>query len=149
LIRTATALFIVALCGNAMANDGAKLYQHCSACHLPDGAGIPGVFPPLRNRIGTIAADEHGRTYVVMVIIAGLMGPIEVDGMQYRGVMPAQPISDADVALVLNYLGTTLAPDEPGDWQDFSEEEVAKTRKNYPKWTGQASLELREKVQGL
>ena len=126
-----------------------QVLQHCAACHLPDGAGIPGVFPPLRNRMGTIAADEQGRTYVVMVIIAGLMGPIEVDGTPYRGVMPAQPISDADVALVLNYLGTTLAPDEPGDWQHFSEEEVAKIRGDHAKWTGQASLELREKVQGL
>ena len=43
----------------AGAQDGeysADAYASCAACHLPDGVGIPGAFPPIRNRAAKIAA---------------------------------------------------------------------------------------------
>ena len=34
----------------------ADAYATCAACHLPDGAGVPGAFPRIRDRAATIAA---------------------------------------------------------------------------------------------
>ena len=97
--------------GSATAETDAKqLYQRCAACHLPDGAGIPGSFPPLKNRIRQMAASELGRTYLVDVINVGLIGPISVGGESYMGVMPAQGSSydAAKMSDLLNYMAQEL-----------------------------------------
>ena len=39
---------------------------HCSACHQQDGAGVPGVVPPLSGLAPFLATPE-GRTYLVRV----------------------------------------------------------------------------------
>jgi len=67
----------------------ADAFATCSACHMPDGAGIPGAFPPLRNRLADIAGLDGGRDYLITAVSFGLMGTIEVGGMQYFGVMQA------------------------------------------------------------
>jgi mono/diheme cytochrome c family protein len=145
LIRVLAVVLIVFPGANAVA-DGEELYVRCAACHLPDGAGIPGIFPPLKNRLGPIATTESGRDYLVMTLICGLIGDIVVDGITYRGVMPAQPLSDADIASILNFVGTALAADQSNAWQIFSEEDVAGIRQRYPNWNGQASMKLRQEV---
>lgn len=69
---------------------GAKAYKRCSACHLATGKGVPGAFPPVKDRLVPFANYKEGRDYLIMVVEAGLMGPIKVNGMTYRSVMPAQ-----------------------------------------------------------
>ncbi|RMF12010.1 MAG: cytochrome c [Alphaproteobacteria bacterium] len=107
--------------------DGAALYKRCAACHLSDGAGVPGAFPPLAGRIDAFAATEQGRAYLVMVISKGLAGRIDVNGATYQGVMPAQAgLTDDNVAELLNFLlafdnnNVTAAP--------FEAREVAEIR---------------------
>lgn len=78
--------------------------QHCAACHLPDGAGVPGAYPRLAGRVGPIADTQAGREYLVQVVTKGLMGPLTVDGATIQGVMPPQGLSDAETAAVLNEL---------------------------------------------
>ena len=39
---------------------------HCSACHQQDGAGVPGIVPPLSGLAPFLATPE-GRTYLVRV----------------------------------------------------------------------------------
>lgn len=91
--------------------DGAKAYQRCAACHLPNGQGVPGAFPALAGRLSKAAATDPGRDYLVMAVIAGLMGEIDVDGKKIRGVMPAQAgLTDADVAAALNHAMALPAP---------------------------------------
>lgn len=107
------ALFIAALLTSATgaafaqtqpADHGAKVYQRCAACHLPNGQGVPGAFPALAGRTAAAAQTDAGRDYLVMTVVAGVMGEIEVDGKKIRGVMPAQAgLTDADVAAVLNH----------------------------------------------
>ncbi len=84
--------------------------QRCAACHLPDGTGVSGAFPPLAGRVDAMAANEAGRRYLVAVIAKGRTGALEVDGTTYQGVMPAQSgFSDEQVAQLLNglrFLGT-------------------------------------------
>lgn len=84
---------------------GAAYQQHCAACHLPDGSGVPGAYPPLAGRMAPMAADAAGREYLVQVLTKGLMGPIVVDGARYQGVMPPQAaLSNDEIAQVLNEL---------------------------------------------
>jgi mono/diheme cytochrome c family protein len=39
---------------------------HCSGCHQSDGAGVPGVVPPLAG-LGPLLATPAGRAYLVRV----------------------------------------------------------------------------------
>ena len=85
-------------------DDNAAAYSTCAACHLPDGVGVPGAFPPVRDRAAKIAALEGGREYLIAVVSYGLMGTIVVDGAQYFGVMAGNTgaLTDEDIAAALN-----------------------------------------------
>jgi mono/diheme cytochrome c family protein len=87
---------------------GRSVYnQHCAACHGPEGAGIPGAFPPLADHVPDLLAPDGGSTYLVDVMLYGLQGAIEVNGVAYNGAMPAWPqLSDEDIAAVLNHIAT-------------------------------------------
>jgi mono/diheme cytochrome c family protein len=78
----------------------------CAACHLDNGSGIPGTFPPLRSRSTKMAALEGGHEYLITVVSFGLMGTIQAEGQSYFGVMPGHAGSmQADaIAAALNYL---------------------------------------------
>lgn len=101
-------------------------YATCSACHLPDGAGVPSAFPPLRNRVAGIAALDGGREYLVTVVTYGLMGTIDVQGVQYFGVMAgnAGPMTPADIAAAINYVVFELNDGEVTGVDPFTAEEV-------------------------
>lgn len=124
-------LLTLFVAGIALADDGYSpdTYATCSACHLPDGVGVPGAFPPIRNRAAAIAALEGGREYLVAVVAYGLMGTIEVEGVQYFGVMAGlgAAMSDEDIAAVLNYVVFELG-DDAGDVHPFTAAEVAEAK---------------------
>lgn len=99
------ALTGLAATGSATAQDGATIYKRCAACHLADGSGVPGAFPPLKTDVRSLAATAAGRRYLALVVIRGVSGPITVAGKVYRGTMPAQAgLNDAQVAAVLNHV---------------------------------------------
>ncbi len=81
---------------------GKAIYKKtCVACHQPDGAGSPGVFPPLSGSDWLARNPKHA----VMVVTHGLTGPVTVSGKEYKGVMPAHAsLGDGEVADVLNYV---------------------------------------------
>ncbi len=103
---TLLAFAALAVAGPAVAaDDGATIYKRCAACHLANGAGVPGAFPPLKTDVRALAGTTAGRRYLALVIIRGVSGPITVEGKPYRGMMPAQGgLNDAQVAAVLNYV---------------------------------------------
>ena len=103
----------------------ADAYTVCSACHLASGEGIPGAFPPIRNRAASIADLEGGREYLISVVSSGLMGTLEADGMTYMGVMPGHQgsMSPETIANALNYLVFSLV-DEAPDVEPFTGDEV-------------------------
>lgn len=80
---------------------GKTIYKNvCQACHQANGQGIPGAFPPL-------AQSDYLNGNVNQAIAAvtkGLQGQITVNGETYNGVMPAQNLSDEEVANVLTYV---------------------------------------------
>jgi len=106
---------------------GEALYGRCATCHLPDGSGIERVFPPLSGRWGSIASTEIGRTYLTLVTTQGLVGEIHVDGIPYRGAMPAQGLEDTDAAAVLNYVMVSFG-DASGSFRPFSADEISAIR---------------------
>ncbi len=112
---------------SAVFADGAKLYKRCAACHLASGEGVVGTFPPLKNRLSHLYETPEGRAYLVLVLSKGVTGPIEINGVQYRGFMPAQGrvLKNVGIADVLNYIRSTFH-DVQGTGEDFTEEEITK-----------------------
>lgn len=110
--------------------DGAPIYTaQCAACHQATGAGVPGAFPPLANHVGDLYAAD--RDYLPLVLVGGLMGPIEVAGMNYNGLMPAFPqLGDAEIAALLNHVLTAWGDaDELGDaFSPYTADDVAAQR---------------------
>jgi mono/diheme cytochrome c family protein len=87
-------------------SDGAAVFAaRCAVCHGPQAAGIPGTFPSLHEQIAAFGKTAAGRDYLIMVVSSGLMGQLQVGGVRYNNVMPAQSgLSEAEVAAVLSYL---------------------------------------------
>jgi len=82
---------------------GKQVYmQLCFACHMPDGKGLPNVFPPLANSDYMLA--DRDRT--TRIILKGLTGPVTVNGVTYDSAMPAQEaaLTEEQVADVLTYI---------------------------------------------
>jgi mono/diheme cytochrome c family protein len=103
----------------------AEAFATCAACHLPDGAGIPGAFPRIRDRAAAIATLEGGREYLVTVVTYGLMGAIEVDGNALFGVMAGNTgMSGEEIAAALNYVVFELNDNDASGIEPFTASEV-------------------------
>ena len=72
----------------------------CLACHMQNGEGINGVFPPLAKSDFLMADVDRN----IKNLIEGLSGEITVNGVKYNQVMPASGLDDQDIADVLNYV---------------------------------------------
>jgi mono/diheme cytochrome c family protein len=85
---------------------GKRLFtQNCVACHQATGQGLPGVFPPLVGSDWVIGSEQRP----IRIVLHGLTGEIEVNGVTYNGVMPAFGPStlnwnDSEIAAVLSYI---------------------------------------------
>lgn len=94
---------------------GKKLYmQACFACHQTDGQGVPNAFPPLADADYLNADPERA----IDVLLNGLSGKITVNGKNYNSIMPAQQLTNEEVANVLTYVyhswgnnGTVISPE--------------------------------------
>lgn len=82
--------------------NGRKVFEeNCSACHGPEGAGQPGIYPPLAGN-PDLAKDSG---FPARVVLFGLTGPIEVRSASYSSTMPAfGHLADAEIAAVVNYV---------------------------------------------
>ncbi len=80
---------------------GKKVYAGlCITCHMTNGKGIVGNFPPLDG--SNWIKDK--RQKAIHAVKFGLNGEIEVNGTQYNNVMPPPQLSDQQVTDVLNYV---------------------------------------------
>lgn len=113
------------------ADSGKAAYASCGACHLPNGEGVQGAFPPLKNRLLSMAQNPTGREYLVRVILDGLTGPIVVDGVTYNGFMQPhrQTMNDEKIRDVLNFILFDLSDTDPTAAERYTLEEVAQIRK--------------------
>jgi hypothetical protein len=65
----------------------------CQGCHLGDGSGSPGAVPDLRVSLGPLLRAPDGRAFLVRVPGSAL-----------------SPLSDAELAAVLNWMIASFAP---------------------------------------
>jgi len=80
---------------------GKEVYARtCTACHLADGKGIAGTFPPLAHSDFLI----HSKTDAITQVIKGKTGSMIVNGMPYDNIMPPQQLNDEEIAHVLTYV---------------------------------------------
>ena len=89
---------------------------HCQGCHLADGAGLAGSVPDLREVAGNLLAVPGGRQFLVQV-------PGSANA----------PLSDAELAELLNWMLIRMSREQPGDdFQLYTEAEVAQYRQQVP-----------------
>ncbi|MDZ4698409.1 MAG: cytochrome c [Rhodothermales bacterium] len=82
--------------------DGEEVYLHnCMDCHQ-DGAGTPGLVPPLDGAPWVDGYPDR----IIRVLLNGLTGEVVVEGVTYNGVMPGwrNLLSDEEIAAVLTYI---------------------------------------------
>ena len=80
---------------------GEEIYQDfCLQCHLTSGAGVSGVFPPLKNSDYLMDNIEKS----IAGIKFGLKGEITVNEEIYDGVMAKQGLDHEEIADVMNYI---------------------------------------------
>ncbi|HLR33388.1 MAG TPA: copper-containing nitrite reductase [Fodinibius sp.] len=93
----------------------------CQACHMADGTGIEGAFPPLAESDYLNEDPMRG----VSAVVHGLEGEITVNGETYDGIMPRQNLSNEEVANVLTYVLNNFG----NNGGKITPEEVEKVRK--------------------
>ena len=99
------AFFLAAATDMASADGQAVFDNSCAFCHQAGGVGVPGQFPRLAGRVGTIAAAPEGKAFLSKVLLNGMSGRVTVDDQPILGIMPAfDSLSDDDIAAVLTYL---------------------------------------------
>jgi len=92
---------------------GEKLFAiQCASCHQVTGLGQPGVYPPLAGS-EWVAGDE---SRMIKIILAGLVGEVQVKGATYNNNMPniGAGLKDSQVANIATYVrqawGNTASP---------------------------------------
>ncbi len=101
---------------------GKKIYSSsCFACHQPNGEGIANAFPPLAK------SDYLNKDVdrAIHAILYGLSGEITVNGKKYNSQMPAQVLSDKEVASVMTYIYNSWG----NNGSEVTEAQVKKLRK--------------------
>ena len=87
---------------------------NCQGCHLADGSGLPGSVPSMRGIVGSFLTVPGGRDFLVQV-------PGSANA----------PLSDADLAELLNWILTTMSAEQlTPDFQYYTGEEVAQLRQH-------------------
>jgi nitrite reductase (NO-forming) len=126
-----------AAAGNLSKDDQIKAGQAlfagtCSVCHQSNGAGMPGVFPPLAKS-DFIAGSLHK---AIAVVLNGLSGKVTVNGQDYNSVMPPMTqLNDDEIANILTYVGNSWGNTDG----QVSAEDVKKVRAAPPAAKTQAT----------
>ncbi|MEQ9425271.1 MAG: cytochrome c [Cyclobacteriaceae bacterium] len=80
---------------------GEEVYMgYCVSCHMADGKGIQGVFPPLAE--ADYLMEDKKRS--IDAVKNGLEGKIVVNGIEYNNIMTPLGLSDQEIADVLNFV---------------------------------------------
>ncbi|HJV73910.1 MAG TPA: c-type cytochrome, partial [Noviherbaspirillum sp.] len=84
---------------------GSQLFAGtCSVCHQSNGAGLPGVFPPLAKSDFLNADPKRA----IDIVLRGLSGKVNVNGKEYDSVMPPMnQLNDDEIANILTYVLNT------------------------------------------
>ena len=102
---------------------GKEVYTDmCVTCHLPNGEGVPKVYPPLAKSDYLMEKREAS----IRAIKYGIRGKIVVNDVQYRGIMANLGLYEDEVADVMNYITNSWGNE---NLKMITEEEVKKISK--------------------
>ncbi len=80
---------------------GKSVYDDfCIQCHLHNGKGVEGIYPPLANSDYLTKNIDKS----IRAVKFGMKGPIVVNGIKYDNVMANQDLLNEEVADVMNYI---------------------------------------------
>jgi nitrite reductase (NO-forming) len=80
---------------------GKEVYaRSCVACHMKDGNGLEGTFPPLAKSDYMLAEPKRA----LKQVIYGSDETMVVNGNEYTSIMPPQEVSDQEAIDVVNYI---------------------------------------------
>lgn len=109
---------------------GARVYRAaCFACHQETGLGLGGAFPPLVRHAPAVAAAD--RAHLVRLVLFGMEGKVQVQGVTYESAMPAWGhLSDTEIAAVLDHVTRAWGNEAllPAGFARFTPDEVAAAR---------------------
>ena len=75
--------------------------QFCLACHMENGEGVPGLYPPLTQTEYVLGE----KTRLIGTVLHGMEGEIEVKGEKYNNIMAKLDyLRDQQIADVLTYI---------------------------------------------
>lgn len=94
---------------------GREVYiTYCLSCHMDQGEGIEGVYPPLAKS-DYLVADKNR---AIRQVLYGATGEMTVNGKKYNVDMSAVDIGNTEVSDVVNYIlnswgnkGGTITPE--------------------------------------
>lgn len=97
-----TALLLPGLACAQPAKSAEQLYGTCAACHMANGEGMAGVFPPLAQSEWVTGKPE----LPIAIVLHGMQGEVTVKGAKYNSVMTpwGTMFSDQEVANVVTYI---------------------------------------------
>ena len=126
----------------SLAEEGKKVYSNCVACHQGSGLGVPNQFPPLVGASWVTGSEKR----LVSILLKGLVGVVDVNGVSYNGVMPAweKQLSDRKIAAVATYVRSAWG----NSAGEISEEKVRALRMSLAdrsaSWTQSELMEITE-----
>lgn len=101
---------------------------NCAVCHRANGAGTPGLAPPVTSYPPRFIATSEGRRQLVLTLLFGMYGEIVVDERHYNFKMPDfARLDDTTLAATLNYLVFDLGR-APAEAAPLTAAEVAAER---------------------
>lgn len=82
--------------------NGKSLYEDfCLRCHLPNGKGVKGIFPPLAK---SDFLFKNIKESIKAIKFGGIDGEIIVNGLKYNSKMEKMGLYDDEIADVMNYI---------------------------------------------
>jgi mono/diheme cytochrome c family protein len=95
--------------------------QFCLSCHMENGEGVPGLYPPL-SQTKYVLGDKE---WLIKNILLGQQGPIVVKGEHYNNIMTKLDfLRDKQIAEVLTYVRSNFGNNASA----VTEEEVRAVR---------------------
>jgi len=139
LARQAQADYLKDLVGNPPQppSQGQVLFEMaCMPCHQPDGKGLAGVYPSLADSDRVQGSPDA----LIRIVLHGLEGPIQVNGVPFQSTVPAQMPSfaglpDDQLAALLTYLRGAFGNDAGDISADAISRIRAATRERQKPWT--------------
>ncbi len=102
---------------------GSEIYEDsCVTCHMPNGKGVTGSFPPLAKSDYLMSKRE----YSIKAIKFGQEGELMVNGDVYNNTMAPLGLANNEIADVMNYITNSWGNKNE---KIVTEAEVAKIKK--------------------